>query len=454
MTPPSVCRFAVVSLLTLFGCGGDDLVLPGGDGAPELQIQDGSGQTGAAGAELDEQLVVRLVDEAGEGIPDRTVTWRVTAGGGTVTPGTATTDENGSASARWTLGPSAGSNTVEAAVSGVGTVTFTATGTVDSGDDGPSAELSTLSADPTTIAAGSGSSTITVTVRDAGGNPVEGATVTLEATGSGNTLVQPSGPTGSDGIAVGTLGSTEAGTRTVSATVNGSVRILETVEVTVTADAQPRLELIEGDDQTAPAGSSVPLRPAVRALDAEGRPLGGIQVTFVVTAGGGTVDGDVQTTNADGIARSGDWTLGTAPGANVLEARAGSLEGSPVVFTAEGVAGGAGVVDHFIFLLQPPDVGEEEFFTVEVAMVDVNGVVVPTSGVEIYLGLFREDKDEPSNDRLQGDRFEETINGIAVFNVAVTKNDQYRLRALSDELPELGPHGPEPFLTSRVFEVR
>jgi hypothetical protein len=54
-----------------------------------------------------------------------------------------------------------------------------------------------------------------------------------------------------------------------------------------------------------------------------------------------------------------------------------------------------------------------------------------------------------------GNRFRDTSNGVAVFDdLAVTKKGRYRLRALSDQLPELGPHGPEPFLFSIPFDVK
>ncbi len=321
-----------------------------------------------------------------------------------------------------------------------------------SGVDGPSAGRSALSAAPASIEAGSATSAIAVTVRDGDGNPVEGATVTLQATGGGNTLTQPSGPTGPNGLATGTFRSSEPGMKTISATVNGSVQVSETAAVTVTSAPVTSVEPIEGDNQIGPAGTALPLRPAVRVIDDQGQPVAGAGVAFVVTGGGGSVNGDLQTTNAEGIARSGGWTLGASPGTNTLEARAGSAQGSPVVFHAEGVASG-GSVDHFVFRVQPPDAGEDEFFTVEVAMVDDDGEVVPLSGIEIYLGLFRDGEDEPSNDRLQGDRFQDTEDGIAVFTVAVSREGRYRLRALSDELPALGPHGPEPYLFSDPFDV-
>ena len=46
------------------------------------------------------------------------------------------------------------------------------------------------------------------------------------------------------------------------------------------------IEAIEGDDQTAPAGSAIALDPAVRVLEG-GQPSAGVEVTFAVTAGGG-----------------------------------------------------------------------------------------------------------------------------------------------------------------------
>ena len=88
------------------------------------------------------------------------------------------------------------------------------------------------------------------------------------------------------------------------------------------------------------------------------------------------------------------------------------------------------------------------------AIVDVNGNVVPLNGIEIYVGLFREGSDAPVNTLLVGDRFRDTQSGIAVFNLSITDTGRYRMRALSDELPELGPHGPEPWLYSGLFEVR
>jgi hypothetical protein len=107
-----------------------------------------------------------------------------------------------------------------------GTVTLTA--------GAASAATSTVSASPESIAAdGIAISTITVTALDASSNPIAGATVILSATntGTGNTLTQPA-VTGANGVAAGTLASTVAEVKTVTATIN-DVLITQIATVTV-----------------------------------------------------------------------------------------------------------------------------------------------------------------------------------------------------------------------------
>jgi hypothetical protein len=104
--------------------------------ADHLLRVSGNGQSASPGQELDDPLVVRLVDQEGNGIPDRAVSWVVGAGGGSVTSTNSTTDGDGEAQTRWTLGPSPGTNTLNAVVSGVGVVGFTATATTGGGSGG------------------------------------------------------------------------------------------------------------------------------------------------------------------------------------------------------------------------------------------------------------------------------------------------------------------------------
>jgi hypothetical protein len=468
-----------VSLVAL-ACGGDDLVLPS-DGSPttnptatQLLMAGGNGQVGVAGTPLPNPLRVRLLDESGNGMAGQTIVWVVSTGGGSATP-QSTTDDEGYAEATWTLG-SPGSNTLNAVVSGLGHVTFTAiandpgggggddNGGGDNGGGGggtgtvPSGTASTVSADPASIQVGGGVSTIRVTVRDDAGLPVPGAVVTLSASGTGNTLTQPQEPTGNDGVAVGTLKSDVVGTKDVMALVNGTMQITQTAQIFVTAAPASRIAAVEGNNQSAGTGEPVPVPPAVRVTNSLGEPVAGVEVTFVVTKGGGSISGASQFTNADGIARVGSWTLGPTAGRNTLQARAGSLNGSPVVFNATATAQepppppSMAEPDHFQFRVQPHDVGVNEWFTIEVAILDASGNVVPLDGTEIYVGLWPEGSDVPDNTRLAGDRFVDTNNGVAVFNLYIKEPGHYRFKARSDYLPKnLGPYGPELF--SNTFEV-
>ncbi len=91
-----------------------------------------------------------------------------------------------------------------------------------------------------------------------------------------------------------------------------------------------------GNTQTAAVNASVPVAPAIVVRDASGNSLSGITVTFAVTAGAGYVANPTATTDANGIASAGKWTLGASAGTNVVEARVGTL--TPVQFTATATA--------------------------------------------------------------------------------------------------------------------
>ena len=88
----------------------------------------GSGETGQA---LAQPFQVRVTDEFGNGVPDVSVSWSVTAGGGSIAPTTSTTGGDGTAAATLTLGPAPGTNTAEAASTGLtgSPVEFTAEAT-------------------------------------------------------------------------------------------------------------------------------------------------------------------------------------------------------------------------------------------------------------------------------------------------------------------------------------
>lgn len=105
----------------------------------------------------------------------------------------------------------------------------------------------------------------------------------------------------------------------------------------------PSVSASQGDGQSAPAGTAVPVAPAVQVLDAASHPIVGASVTFAITSGGGSLtDPTTVVTNASGIAQVGGWTLGSAPGTNTLSATVAlpNISGNPVTFTATGNATG------------------------------------------------------------------------------------------------------------------
>jgi Big-like domain-containing protein len=84
--------------------------------ASRLVKLSGDGQTGAAGAQLPQALVAQAIDDGGNPVAGVTVAWTTTMGGGTVTPASATTGDDGKATATATLGTSGPSYTFQAAV--------------------------------------------------------------------------------------------------------------------------------------------------------------------------------------------------------------------------------------------------------------------------------------------------------------------------------------------------
>ena len=310
--------------------------------AGSIAVSGGDSQTATANTAVATPPAVIVKDANGNPVQGVSVTFAVGLGSGSITGASQTTNASGIAAVgSWTLGTTAGANTLTATAPGVNgsPVTFTATGTAGA----PSAARSLVAAAPSIITASSGASpaTITVTVNDQFGNPVSGAAVTLAATGANNALTQPVGATGANGQVTGMLSSSKTETKTVSATVNGTTAVSATASVTVVAAPAAVIASNGGDGQSATVGTAVPVPPSVIVRDAFGNAVAGVAVTFAPATGGGAVTGAAQTTGASGIATVTSWTLGNTAGPNTLTATSGSLQGSPVTFTATATAGAA-----------------------------------------------------------------------------------------------------------------
>src|SRR5207249_3277890 len=146
-----------------------------------------------------------------------------------------------------------------------------------------------------------------------------------------------------------------------------------------------------GNAQSATAGSTVSVAPAVVVRDANSNPVSGVNVTFAVTGGGGSTvpaSGSVVTTDASGIAALTSWTVGTTAGANSLTATSGVLTGSPVTFTATGTAGSASTATTTISA-SPTTVIAGGSTTITVQLQDGNGNNLTASGGSVALATTR-----------------------------------------------------------------
>src|SRR6266511_108295 len=223
-------------------------------------------------------VTVTVKDANGNPISGATVVLSVTGSGNTLTQPSGPTNSSGVATG--TLSSTvAEAKTISASANGTA-ITQTASVTVSPGP--VSASQSTVTASPTSIPAGAGTATITVTAKDADGNPISGATVVLAATGSGNTLTQPSGPTNASGVATGTLSSSIAGVKTVSATINDTA-VTQTATVAVTAGAiSDSQSTVSASPTTLTAGSGSSTI-TVTVKDAGGNPISGVTVVLSAT---------------------------------------------------------------------------------------------------------------------------------------------------------------------------
>ena len=89
----------------------------------------------------------------------------------------------------------------------------------------------------------------------------------------------------------------------------------------------------------AAAGLALTTTPTFSVKDASGNILGGISITFAVTAGGGTLTGMPVTTISGAPTPIGAWTLGRTVGLNTVTVTAVSL--TPLVISVTGVPGPA-----------------------------------------------------------------------------------------------------------------
>ena len=286
--------------------------------AAVLRVVSGSGQSDSATARLHDDFVVQAADSHGNATAGVPVDWAVAAGGGSISQSRTTADSTGSAAARYTLGRTAGANSVTATLHGADAK---ASFQVMASPANP-AKLIIVSGNNQTAEAGHAlASDYVVEVADSYGNPVAGVAIDWAIASGGGRLSASQATSGADGLGATRL---TLGSMVAEQSANSSLESWPNVPAVVfnsTATPPPpapTLVLVSGGGQSAVTSTQLPAPILFRALDAVGLPLAGKTITFTAP---GTVVPATAITDAQGFAQA-IWTLGPNAGLQTLVATA------------------------------------------------------------------------------------------------------------------------------------
>jgi len=216
----------VTSLIILPLAGCKKVVAP--EDVTLLTLVSGGAQTRQAGRLLRAPLVIRATSESGTGVSGAAITLVVQQGGGSVDSASIRTDANGEARVKWTLGPAATAQTVQASIPGVETLQIPALGILPS--DIVVAQGANQSARVAVTLPNS------IVVRVVGGNnvPMDSVNVTFQITGGGGAISPQSILTNASGEA------TARWTMGPVAGINTAVVRAATIDpITISATATP-----------------------------------------------------------------------------------------------------------------------------------------------------------------------------------------------------------------------
>jgi len=276
--------------------------------------------TGVVGAALD-SLAVVVKDRFGNPVPGVQVSWAVTAGGGSVSPATATSDAAGTARTRWTMGSAVGIARATATV-GSATATFQAEVTAGTADlrvtligDGQSAAVGAQLELPAGVR---------VTLPD--GRPVSHAPVTFQGqtmdTGlDGILLLHPALPTRAGPVTMPFTAGSVTGAFHFTANPGPPARFLLPVPGSGPLFAQ------------LPVGVQVPV--TVQVADQYDNPVPGAAVAWSMSQGTGSVAPAQSTTDSVGKA-STRFTAGAYDAANSFNQFRATVAGAGAVLVNVG----------------------------------------------------------------------------------------------------------------------
>jgi|CXWL01.1.fsa_nt_gi hypothetical protein len=329
--PPAI----LLLLALLASCGGESGPMLGPPAT--MDVLAGGAQSVPIGGVVPIPAKVRVKDANGAALPNVPVLFSIDLGGGTVTPARVVTGADGTAEATtWTMGPTAGTNILRAAVENttVGN-TIAVTGIAIP----PSTMTAVGTANFIAFAGQPLTALPVVEIRDGFGIARQGVTVTFTVTLGGGTVTGGNAVTDAAGRAspTGWTMGPNAGVNELTAQLPTGERFIFTAQglgATITT-----LEPTSPASQTGTLGFQVPVLPRVRVVDALGAPVPNVPVAFALSGfGDATLSGTIGISDASGIASPQDWKLGRINPTSTLVATVPGFPGPRAEFTATGTS--------------------------------------------------------------------------------------------------------------------
>ncbi len=292
-------------------------------------ITGGANQTATVATTLPNAIAIQATDPyTGQPYTGATVNFSDGGKGGSFNPTSAVTDQNGNASSIYTLPKKSGTYTLTISGNGFGNVTTTATAT-------PGAAVAVIAYGGTKQTGAAGSilpNPLVAEAQDAYKNGVPGVTINFSANKGG--IPNPiSAVTGANGLA-NTYLQLPTTVSTVTVTATSPFKNVTFVEYSVAGPAAD-VYMTGGNNQTAPAGTQLPLALAVLVTDQYGNPVSGNSVTFSDGGAGGSFSGSNPAFTGGNGTASVYYTLPSSPG-TVSVTAAPTGVANPAVFTETG----------------------------------------------------------------------------------------------------------------------
>jgi hypothetical protein len=253
-------RWSLVATVVAGACSGGDGTSPPKPAA--VQVTSGAGASATVGTALTTAPTFTVTDASGNALGNVAVTVAVTGGGGTLVSPPTKTSAGPTSVGTWTLGTTAGTNTLTVTVAGVAPLTINVTGT-----PGSVAKVVVQAGNSQTAKAGDVLATpLAAAVQDQYGNGIPNQSVTFAVTAGGGSVSPATLTTNSAGVATGAtwrLG-IRGGTQSATATAGSfSAAFTASIQTTFVVDLRYFGPTMSTEAQTAFTNSANRIKAAI-----------------------------------------------------------------------------------------------------------------------------------------------------------------------------------------------